>query len=357
MCIGSCIAPVLSDILLASYDRKLESKLSQTSAVKVMRYVDDFLIFYSTNPSDAQPAANAVFDVFVAELSCFELTTEHPSDNKLRFLDLELAFSDSHVCWRYAPRSQKSLLPFSSAHSKIVKRGIATACMKAALSRSCDHQVDESFLSQVARLKLAGFPATLLANIAESLLAGLKNKRSVAIQSETNSQQKVAVIPYVHKVAHNLKKVVGRAGVKLLFSAQNKLGSLCQKVNREGRKKKRGCTKKHKQKFVECRQGVVYKIPLSCGNYYIGQTGRCANDRLREHSNKVKKQAADSQLSIHCKKCKCHPTFEDTTFLSKYHDERARLISEAYHIHNSGEACVSLPSISLLPKEIKFMSD
>ncbi|XP_077526148.1 uncharacterized protein LOC144137987 [Haemaphysalis longicornis] len=211
VCIGSCIAPVLSDILLASYDRKLESKLSQTSAVKVMRYVDDFLIFYSTNPSDEQLAAKTVFDGFVAELSCFELTTEHPSDNKLRFLDLELTYLDSHVCWRYAPRSQKSLLPFSSAHSKIVKRGIATACMKAALSRSCDHQVDESFLSQVARLKLAGFPATLLANIAESLLAGLKKKRSVAIQSETNSQQKIAVIPYVHKVAHNLRKVVGRA--------------------------------------------------------------------------------------------------------------------------------------------------
>lgn len=356
VCIGSCIAPILSDLLLASFDRNLESKLDQTSTVKVMRYVDDFLIFYRTNPPDAQPAASKIIDVFRAELSSFELKTEHPSNNKLRFLDLELSFSNSHVCWGYAPRSKKALLPFSSAHSKIVKRGIARACMKAALYRSCDHQVEKCFFSQVDRLKLAGFPATLLTSIAESLVAVCKDKRLATVQSENSRLKSVAVIPYVHKVAHNLKKVVARAGIKLLFSAQNKLGSLCQHVNREAPYKK-GCTKKHRHKFVKCRHGVVYKIPLSCGRCYIGQTGRCANDRLREHSNKVHNRATDSQLSLHCNNCGCHPSFKDTIFLSYYHDERARLISEAFHIHNSGEACVSLPSISLLPKEINFLSN
>uniref|UniRef100_A0A131Z227 Tick transposon n=1 Tax=Rhipicephalus appendiculatus TaxID=34631 RepID=A0A131Z227_RHIAP len=221
------------------------------------------------------------FIITDTELTPLELTTEYPSDNRLRFLDLELSFSNNHVCWGYAPRSQKSLLPFSSAHSKIVKRGIARACMKAALERSCDHQVEASFSSQVARLKLAGFPKTLLTSIAESLVSGFKNKCSTAVQSATPPQQSVAVIPYVHKVAHNLKKVVSRAGVRLLFSARNKLGSLCQQVNRETKTKR--CSKKHRQKFVECCEGVVYKIPLSCGRYYVGQTGRCANDRMREN--------------------------------------------------------------------------
>uniref|UniRef100_A0A224Z9Z8 Tick transposon n=1 Tax=Rhipicephalus zambeziensis TaxID=60191 RepID=A0A224Z9Z8_9ACAR len=68
-------------------------------------------------------------------------------------------------------------------------------------------------------------------------------------------------------------------------------------------------TKKHRQQFVQCCEGVVYKIPLSCGRYYVGQTGRCANDRMREHANKVSKQARDSQLSIHCYDCGCQPFF------------------------------------------------
>ena len=28
---------------------------------------------------------------------------------------------------------------------------------------------------------------------------------------------------------------------------------------------------------------VVYEIPFSCGQVYIGQTGRCLNERAREH--------------------------------------------------------------------------
>lgn len=45
VCIGSCIAPVLSDISLASYDCNLARKLSETNTVKVTRYVDHFLVF------------------------------------------------------------------------------------------------------------------------------------------------------------------------------------------------------------------------------------------------------------------------------------------------------------------------
>lgn len=53
----------------------------------------------------------------------------------------------------------------------------------------------------------------------------------------------------VHKVAHNLKKVVSRAGVRLLFTARNKLGIMCRQVNREN-KATISC-KKHRQPFLK----------------------------------------------------------------------------------------------------------
>lgn len=105
-----------------------------------MRYVNDFLIFYSSNHSDTKPAAAIIYGVFHNEISSFELTTENASDNRLRFLDLELLFSENLVCWGYAPRLRKGLFPFSCAHSKIVKHGIAKACMKVALVRCYYHQ-------------------------------------------------------------------------------------------------------------------------------------------------------------------------------------------------------------------------
>ncbi|KAM7313816.1 uncharacterized protein ISCGN_003603 [Ixodes scapularis] len=50
VCIGSRIAPALSDLLLAFYDRLLEISLRDSSVIKIFRYVDDFLVLY--RPSD-----------------------------------------------------------------------------------------------------------------------------------------------------------------------------------------------------------------------------------------------------------------------------------------------------------------
>ncbi|XP_042150105.1 uncharacterized protein LOC121838103 [Ixodes scapularis] len=42
-------------------------------------------------------------------------------------------------------------------------------------------------------------------------------------------------------------------------------------------------TARHRNREVKYREGVVYGIPLTCGFTYVGQTGRCVNDRLLEH--------------------------------------------------------------------------
>lgn len=38
----------------------------------------------------------------------------------------------------------------------------------------------------------------------------------------------------------------------------------------------------HMQKFVKRSVGIVYKLPLACKKAYIGQSGRCLNERLKE---------------------------------------------------------------------------
>lgn len=50
VCIGWCIAPVLSD--LARLDRILHHWLEPTKVVHVFRYVDDFLIFRATDENN-----------------------------------------------------------------------------------------------------------------------------------------------------------------------------------------------------------------------------------------------------------------------------------------------------------------
>lgn len=353
VCIGSCLAPVLSDLLLASMDRQFQSILPQLGVIKTFRFVDDYLVMFEVDAKKINEAAQEVFATFKSHMEAFQLTMELPSNGQLRFLDLAMTFNNEHTCWEYAPRSQKGLLPFCSAHSKLVKRGVAMGVLSNALNRSCPHQVQHSFDNQVSRLKSAGYPCDLVCALASRLLRALSS--SVPEKRPQKERQKTAVIPYVHGVSHALKKIVSKAEVRLVFSAPKKLGRLCKRVNTET-PKSGACVKKHMTRYVDCVQNVVYEFPLSpCGRTYIGQTGRCLNDRLREHANSVR-SSSSTTLATHCASCGCAPLFHDCVILARYFARREREIFEAFSINKKGGACISEPSVSLLEKEMLYLS-
>lgn len=95
-------------------------------------------------------------------------------DKTIRFLDLEL-FYLNNTRWKYAPRSKKALLPYESAHSKLVKRSLANLCFLNAQRKSCPHVKQKSLTEQVDLLKASGFPAFVLLAVDEFL--GKKMKK------------------------------------------------------------------------------------------------------------------------------------------------------------------------------------
>uniref|UniRef100_A0A224Z9F1 Tick transposon n=1 Tax=Rhipicephalus zambeziensis TaxID=60191 RepID=A0A224Z9F1_9ACAR len=142
-------------------------------------------------------------------------------------------------------------------------------------------------------------------------------------------------------------------GVDLVFTAPCKLSRLC---NLAGEKtKKPVCGKKHKKPFVPCATEVVYKIPLSCGKAYIGQTGRCLNDRLREHATTVNAQNDGAHLPAHCSKCGCKALLEAADVMNRAKGRREREIVEAEQIEIAADACISAPSVHLTMKELNFL--
>mgnify|MGYP006975185954 CR=1 FL=1 len=101
----------------------------------------------------------------------------------------------------------------------------------------------------------------------------------------------------------------------------------------------------------------VYAIPLSCGARYIGQTGRCLNDRQREPQMEDERAASDSQhpIVIHGRKCPgCAPDFAGTTAMGGHCERVGREIIEARRVATSPQN-ISTPSISLSRKEIIFL--
>lgn len=265
-------------------------------------------------------------------------------------MDLELSFFGDHVCWKYAPRTRKGILPFDSAHSKVVKRGIASSCLGASLRKSCLHSAQGSFEGQIERLQRAGFPLRALVEVAESLIKKIKGNRKSNSDRPTT---RPVVIPYMHNVTHNLKKVAQRYNVPVAFSAPNKMARLCRQIN-SPQPSSDPCTTKHRNKYVECATGVVYEIPMTCGMTYVGQTGRCVNDRTREHAASTR-TTPSGHLAIHCNRCSCTPAFNDTKILARYKDKVSRELHEAYAIRTRDKNCISDTSVSLSTNEFEFL--
>lgn len=118
------------------------------------------------------------------------------------------------------------------------------------------------------------------------------------------------------------------------------------------------CCIKRKCKRTTCTENVVYEIPLSCGKCYIGQTGRCINDRLREHSGNVE-NGSGGWLAHHCSTCDhkphCEPLFDKCIIIGKNRDRLTREIMEADKIDRLQSQCASTKSVSISQKELCYL--
>lgn len=246
---------------------------------------------------------------------------------------------------------------YSSAHSKLIKRGVAFSSLKQSVQKSCPHKIAQSVNIQVERLKCSEFPDCVIASVAEKLLKTINGKKNGKSEESATEKARPIVLPYIHTVSHKLKKIANAQNVELVFSAPEKLIGMCRRVNGcKGRSQSNNCGINHVRKFVECNKEVVYDIPLTCGRRYVGQTERCLNTRLREHRNNCQLITHPGNLATHVSQCKCEPLFEKTTILSQVHDKMERVITESYMMTQAhADECISAPSINLSSKEIHFI--
>lgn len=198
---------------------------------------------------------------------------------------------------------------------------------------------------------MAGYPGHVLISVAESGLRKLNRQIGTSVNSSQG--MKKVVVPYIHNVSHALKKIGQKVKVDVLFSAPQKLMSIC-KATDPLTKRRAECVKKHQCAFVPCVNNVVYRFPFSCGKVYFGQSGRCLNDRLREHKQKLGRYR-DGHVSVHCNDCGCEALFKECRVVYRNADKTTREIVEAAMIARAGDSCVSCPSVALTANELAFL--
>ncbi|XP_040071560.1 uncharacterized protein LOC120843935 [Ixodes scapularis] len=349
VCIGSCLAPILSEVFLMYVDRSIKSRLDVFAPeCRVFRYVDDYLVIHPTSIS-----SRAICEAFDSCSSGLRFTSEEPTEEGLQYLDLRLHLHRQGICWSFQQRSKKPVLPFCSNYSKLVKLEIIRTLFASSRSKSCPHLSSTSVQRQHDRLLRAGYPADLLRTTLQRLITGPNHRSS---NNNGRSHTRPACVPYVHNTSHRLRSLAARFDTKVVFTCRMKLKQMCQRVNNDGRPPE--CTIKHVNKYVKCREKPIYSIPLSCGSQYIGQTGRCLNVRLREHFLETNKASSDSYhpIVVHARTCQdCSPSYANTTVLGSHNDKYGREIIEAFKIKTATDN-VSEPSLSLSTAEMDFLA-
>ena len=78
----------------------------------------------------------------------------------------------------------------------------------------------------------------------------------------------------------------------------------------------------------------VYKVDCSCGNTYIGETGRTLDARLKEHQRAVKVNNRSNGIAVHVNNTVHDIDWDSTEVIDQEENWRKRKIKEALHIRS-----------------------
>lgn len=137
--------------------------------------MDDYLVIYTAaGDVEEEELFNNIKAAFESISPKLTLTEKQHQSGVLAFLDLELTFKQDHMCWQFAPKCKKELVPFNSAHFKLVKRSIASEYINSALNKSCPHKMVEAVMTQNDLLCREGYTQQLIASVERNLIETFK---------------------------------------------------------------------------------------------------------------------------------------------------------------------------------------
>lgn len=192
------------------------------------------------------------------------------------------------------------------------------------------------------RLQDSGYPSTILFEVAESLITPHGRQK---VRRDTN--RRPAVLPYIHRISHNLKKIASKFHVQVVFSAPDTLKKLCPKIN-SNQQHEGKCRVHHQRKYVDCRclRNTMFLWDSVCG----------WNRKVCERPSTITCPITEVVASRPpCHACKGLPVFRQTKILKRFGQKRARELYEAQVTMSSANLCLHKRAIcGLVSKRTLF---
>ena len=82
-------------------------------------------------------------------------------------------------------------------------------------------------------------------------------------------------------------------------------------------------------------KGVVYKIDCSCGQSYIGETGRTLSTRVKEHKKAVEKDDINNGISVHANSTWHNIDWDSAQVIEVEKNLTKRKLKESMHINST----------------------
>ena len=306
------IGSPLSSGLCSIFMEEFEDKVLRSAPVSVRcwrRYVDDSLAVVKKGSED----------ILLAHLNQghedIKFTYEKETAGKISYLDIEIKREGKGVrtkVFRKATATDR-YLDYRSAHCKQVKLGIIS-CLKKRAEVVCVNTED-------VRDEMENLRRTFVKNGYPEREVRRKLNSTNQHRSDDKIQEKPALrIPYVPGISGEFERLTRRLGIRIRYVKGRSVGDLVSRP------------KVDKEDVLE-RGGVIYKQKCGgCEKVYVGETGRKAQIRKKEHERDVREMKMTSAISEHCHSMNHQPDFGSFQVIDTEKEWKRRRIKESLYI-------------------------
>ena len=306
----SPVSAVVANLYMEFFEElALETVLTRPRLWK--RYVDDtFCILRKGSTEELLHHLNGVRST---------ITVKQEEDGTLPFLDRLLRRREDgslDVSVYRKPTHTDRYLHFESHHPTNVKRGVVRCLHDRArrvISTQDNLQKEVDHLARV--LKQNGYPANFIRNASTP-----PTQETADVSSPEEEQEKgpLVMIPYVAGMSEDIRRVCRKFNIRVVFKSGRTLRLILTKV---------------KDTLPPGKQSnVLYRIPCSCGQVYIGETKRRLETRLKEHRDACEREMMEKSAVVEHAWEHHHPNhWEETTVLDHGRGQEL-LVKEALHI-------------------------
>ena len=275
MAMGNPISPVLSNLYMEFFEKYELSKILP-QGIHWYRYVDDILCLWPTTHNH---------NVFLSDLNSLvpsiKFTLEIENNNILPFLDINIHRTERTFKFSIyrKPTNILQYVHYYSAGSLSTKISVFSSMFLRAL-RICSNEYINDEINFIKQLAINHQYPMYIIN--KSFLSAHKSFTRIEPRQNNNNFQNYLVLPY-HVNFKNLPYILNKTyNISVAFKNTCSFKSLL--INNA----------------PKIDQGIVYNIPCkNCNKYYIGQSGKSLDFRIKQHKYNIRTANLNSALYVH----------------------------------------------------------